>query len=346
MVETLEQFQGESPYLFATGQILVVFLTLTLMVAYMVYLERKVVAFIQVRLGPMRVGPWGLLQPIADGLKLILKEDIVPKAADKWMFLMAPVISVFPAFVVFSVIPFGESTIFRITDINIGVLFILAIGSLGIYGVILGGWASNSHYPLLGALRSGAQMVSYEVALAISIIGVLLLSNSLSLVEIVRSQQESGWWNIWYQPLGFFIFLVSAIAETNRAPFDLPEAESEIVAGFHTEYSGFRFSLYFMAEYASMVLVSALCVTLFFGGWLPPFASSEWLGFLHNVPGVVWFLLKCYVFLYGYIWIRGTFPRYRYDQLMRLGWHWLIPLGIANILVTGVAIILRQHFRG
>ncbi len=340
MVYALEQFQRESPYLFATGQILVVFLTLTMMVAYMVYLERKVVAFIQVRLGPMRVGPWGLLQPIADGLKLILKEDIVPKAADKWMFLMAPVISVFPAFVVFSVIPFGKSTIFRITDINIGVLFILAIGSLGIYGVILGGWASNSHYPLLGALRSGAQMVSYEVALAISIIGVLLLSNSLSLVEIVRSQQESGWWNIWYQPLGFFIFLVSAIAETNRAPFDLPEAESEIVAGFHTEYSGFRFSLYFMAEYASMVLVSALCVTLFFGGWLPPFANSEWLSFLHNVPGVVWFLLKCYVFLYGYIWIRGTFPRYRYDQLMRLGWHWLIPLGIVNILVTGVAIIL------
>ena len=241
MVETLEQLQGESPYLFATGQIIVVFLALTTMVAYMVYLERKVVAFIQVRLGPMRVGPWGLLQPLADGLKLILKEDIVPKAADKWIFLIAPVISVFPAFVVFSVIPFGESTIFRITDLNIGILFILAVGSLGIYGIILGGWASNSHYPLLGALRSGAQMVSYEVALGISIIGVLLLSNSLSMVEIVRSQQESGWWNIWYQPLGFVLFFISAFAETNRSPFDLPEAESEIVAGFHTEYSGFPF---------------------------------------------------------------------------------------------------------
>ena len=340
MVETLEQLQGESPYLFATGQIIVVFLALTTMVAYMVYLERKVVAFIQVRLGPMRVGPWGLLQPLADGLKLILKEDIVPKAADKWIFLIAPVISVFPAFVVFSVIPFGESTIFRITDLNIGILFILAVGSLGIYGIILGGWASNSHYPLLGALRSGAQMVSYEVALGISIIGVLLLSNSLSMVEIVRSQQESGWWNIWYQPLGFVLFFISAFAETNRSPFDLPEAESEIVAGFHTEYSGFRFSLYFMAEYASMVLISALSVTLFFGGWLPPLQDIEWFGFLGVVPGVVWFLLKCYVFLYAYIWIRGTFPRYRYDQLMRLGWHWLIPLGIANILLTGVAIVL------
>ena len=346
MVETLEQFQGESPYLFATGQILVVFLTLTMMVAYMVYLERKVVAFIQVRLGPMRVGPWGLLQPIADGLKLILKEDIVPKAADKWMFLMAPVISVFPAFVVFSVIPFGESTIFRITDINIGVLFILAIGSLGIYGVILGGWASNSHYPLLGALRSGAQMVSYEVALAISIIGVLLLSNSLSLVEIVLSQKESGWWNIWYQPLGFFIFLVSAIAETNRAPFDLPEAESEIVAGFHTEYSGFRFSLYFMAEYASMVLVSALCVTLFFGGWLPPFPGL--LGNLLNfgldkihpaVAGLFWFATKTFLCLFVFIWLRGTFPRYRYDQLMSLGWKWLIPLGIFNVMATAAVML-------
>ncbi len=340
MVNSLEQLQGHYPFLFATGQILVVFLVLSLMVAYMVYLERKVVAFIQVRLGPMRVGPWGLLQPIADGLKLMLKEDIVPKAADKWVFLVAPVLTVVPAFVVFSVIPFGDSTIFRITDLNIGVLFVLAVGSTGIFGVILGGWSSNSHYPLLGALRSTAQMVSYEVALGMSIIGVLLVTNSLSLVEIVHRQQEMGVWNAFVQPLGFFIFLVSAVAETNRAPFDLPEAESEIVAGFHTEYSGFRFALYFMGEYASMIFVSALCVTLFLGGWLPPFPNVEALSFLHGVPGTVWFLLKCFIFLYAYIWVRGTFPRYRYDQLMRLGWHWLIPLAIVNILLTGLGVLI------
>ena len=340
MVNSLEQLQGDYPFLFATGQILVVFMVLSLLVAYMVYMERKVVAFIQVRLGPMRVGPWGLLQPIADGLKLMLKEDIVPKAADKWVFLVAPILSVVPAFVVFSVIPFGDSTIFRITDLNIGILFVLAIGSTGVFGVILGGWSSNSHYPLLGALRSSAQIVSYEVALGMSIVGVLLVTNSLSLVEIVHRQQEMGVWNVFIQPLGFFIFLVSAVAETNRAPFDLPEAESEIVAGFHTEYSGFRFALYFMAEYASMVFVSALCVTLFLGGWLPPFPNVELLSFLHYVPGIIWFFLKCCIFLYTYIWVRGTFPRYRYDQLMRLGWHWLIPLAITNILLTGLGVLI------
>ncbi len=345
MVETLEQLQGQHPYLFATGQIVIVFTVLSLMVAYMVYMERKVVAFIQVRLGPMRVGPWGLLQPIADGLKLILKEDIVPRKADKWVFLLAPVITLAPAFIVFSVIPFGDSTIFRITDLNIGILFVLAIGSIGIYGIILGGWASNSNYPLLGALRSTAQMVSYEVALGMSIIGVLVIANSLSLVEIVRRQQEMEIWYVFVQPVGFFVFLVAAGAETNRAPFDLPEAESEIVAGFHTEYSGFRFALYFMAEYTSMILVSALCVTLFLGGWLPPFPNVEFLSFLYHVPGVVWFLLKCYIFLYSYIWVRGTFPRYRYDQLMKLGWHYLIPLAIANILVTGLVVTLQEMYK-
>jgi NADH-quinone oxidoreductase subunit H len=340
MVNSLEQLQGHYPFLFATGQILVVFLVLSLMVAYMVYLERKVVAFIQVRLGPMRVGPWGLLQPIADGLKLMLKEDIVPKAADKWVFLVAPVLTVVPAFVVFSVIPFGDSTIFRITDLNIGVLFVLAVGSTGIFGVILGGWSSNSHYPLLGALRSTAQMVSYEVALGFSIIGVLLVAGSLSMVEIVQQQQSMGVWYFAVQPVAFVLFFICGLAETNRIPFDLPEAETELVGGFHTEYSGFRFSLFFIAEYANMVTISALGVTLFFGGWLRPFPNVAWLGFLDLVPPVAWFVFKVFLFLYVFIWIRGTLPRFRFDQLMRYGWKVFLPVALANVILSAGVILL------
>jgi len=328
----------------------IVFGALSGVVAAMTLAERKVSAWIQVRLGPMRVGPQGLLQPIADGIKLMLKEDILPAKADAWIFTLAPVISLVPAFIVFCVIPFGpgfelfgRKITLHITDVNIGVLYVLSISSIGILGIILGGWASNSKYPLMGALRSAAQMVSYEVALGFSIMGVLLITGTLSLVEIIQWQKDHGLWMVFLQPLGFILFFVCGIAETNRAPFDLPEAESELVAGFHTEYSGFRFSLYFLAEYANMIAVSAMAVTLFFGGWLRPFAnipSLEFLNlsFLHLEPlaGLIWFSIKVIIFLYCYLWFRWTWPRYRYDQLMKIGWQWLLPLAIVNLIITAV----------
>jgi len=328
----------------------VVFGVISLVVAYLTLLERKVIAFIQVRLGPMRVGPHGLLQPIADGLKLMLKEDIVPAGADRLIFTMAPIMTLIPAFIVFAVIPFGpdfelfgRQVGFFITDLNIGVLYVLAISSIGILGVILGGWASNSKYPLLGALRSAAQMVSYEVALGFSIIGVLLLAGTLSLVEIVEAQRDAGVWYVFLQPVGFVLFFICGVAETNRAPFDLPEAESELVAGFHTEYSGFRFSLFFLAEYASMIVISSMAVTLFWGGWLRPFPGIGALGFLDYIPPFVWFALKVLVFLYLYLWFRASWPRYRYDQLMSLGWRILMPIAIANVIVTAaLALALRR----
>jgi NADH-quinone oxidoreductase subunit H len=388
MSDNILQFLNAHRLIFATIQIVILFAVLSGLVAYLVLMERKVLAFMQARLGPMRVGPWGLLQPIADGLKLLLKEDLVPAGADRPLFLLAPVISLVAAFTVFAVVPFGpQSQGFVISDTNIGLLFILAVSSLGIYGIILGGWSSNSHYPLLGALRSSAQLVSYEVAAGMAIVGVLLISNSLSMVEIVKRQQAMGVWNVFLQPVAFVIYLIAAVAETNRNPFDLPEAESELTAGFHTEYSGFRFALYFMAEYTAMVLVSAIAVTLFWGGWLRPFASVRALDFLNYTPvavlllaagaivlgirknrvpgekgflmavaglcvllalvvaipgvnawiqGIFWFLAKVMVFLYAFIWYRGTFPRYRYDQLMNVGWKVLIPLALANVIVTAV----------
>ena len=330
-------------------------------IAYLTLLERKLIAHIQVRLGPMRVGWHGLLQPIADGLKFILKEDIVPSRADAFIFTLAPAIAIIPAFVVFAVVPFGPPDMFEgllrwslglvlseasvsaiasqamasggfVTDINIAVLFVLAVSSVGILGIILGGWASNSKYPLLGALRSSAQMVSYEVALGFSVIGVLLIAGSLSLVQIVQNQQQEGLWYIFVQPVAFFLFFICGMAETNRIPFDLPEAETELVGGFHTEYSGFRFSLFFIAEYANMVTVSAVAVTLFLGGWLPPFPN--WLPFLYVVPPVIWFVLKIFVFLYVFIWVRGPLPRFRFDQLMNYGWKVFLPLALANVMVT------------
>ena len=325
----------------------VVFGALSGVIAYLTLLERKVIAFMQVRLGPMRVGPHGLLQPIADGLKLMLKEDIVPARADRWIFTLAPVITLVPAFIVFAVIPFGPTIdIFGrkvglfITDINIGALYVMAISSIGILGIILGGWASNSKYPLLGALRSAAQMVSYEVALGFSIMGVLMMSGTLSLVGIVEAQRDSGWWYVFLNPLGFILFFICGVAETNRAPFDLPEAESELVAGFHTEYSGFRFSLFFLAEYAAMIVISSMAVTLFWGGWLRPFPSVAVLGFLDYIPGVAWFALKVLIFLYSYLWFRASWPRYRYDQLMKVGWQVLLPLAIANLIVTAVLVLV------
>jgi NADH-quinone oxidoreductase subunit H len=328
-------------------KIAIIMAILPLIVAAVTLAERKVIAFMQVRLGPMRVGPWGLLQPIADPIKLLLKEDIIPAQADKWIFMLAPVICLIPAFIVFAVIPFGPAVnifgkpvTFYVTDINIGVLYVLSISSVGVLGIILAGWASNSKYPLLGALRSAAQMVSYEVALGFSIIGVLMLAGTLSLVGIVEAQKNAGIWYVFYQPVAFVLFFICGVAETNRAPFDLPEAESELVAGFHTEYSGFRFSLFFLAEYANMITVSAMAVTLFLGGWLRPFPSIAALGFLDIIPPIVWFALKVVVFIYFYLWFRASWPRYRYDQLMKLGWQIMLPISIANVVVTAILVLL------
>ena len=351
-------------------KIAIIVLILSGAIAYLTLLERKLIAHMQVRLGPMRVGWHGLLQPIADGLKFILKEDIVPSRADALIFTLAPIISLIPAFVVFSVVPFGPPGMFQdvlrwglswflldaatvesvvaseiasggfVTDINIAVLFVLSVSSVGILGIILGGWASNSKYPLLGALRSSAQMVSYEVALGFSIIGVLLVAGSLSLVEIVEKQQQDQYWYVFVQPVAFVLFLICGMAETNRLPFDLPEAETELVGGFHTEYSGFRFSLYFMAEYANMITVAAVAVTLFWGGWLRPFPNVEWLGFLAVIPPVVWFLVKVFVVLYVFIWVRGTLPRFRFDQLMRYGWKVFLPVALANVLVSAGVLLM------
>jgi NADH-quinone oxidoreductase subunit H len=315
-------------------------------VAVITLAERKVIAWMQVRLGPMRVGPWGVLQMVADPLKLLLKEDIIPDRADRWLFILAPVICLIPALIVFAVIPigpsihlFGKEINLYITDLNIGVLYVMSISSVGVLGIILGGWASNSKYPLLGALRSAAQMVSYEVALGFSIIGVLMISGSLSLVSIVQAQKDAGWY-VFLQPLGFILFCICGVAETNRAPFDLPEAESELVAGFHTEYSGFRFSLFFLAEYANMLTVAAMAVTLFLGGWLRPFPTVSALAFLDVVPGVIWFIGKVIIFLYFYLWFRASWPRYRYDQLMKLGWQYLLPLSMANVIVTAILVVV------
>ena len=307
---------------------------LLLIIAYLIWVERKVMAHMQVRLGPMRVGWHGLLQPIADGLKLIFKEDIIPAHASKVVFVLAPVISTVPALMAIAVIPFGDTiSIFGrsidmvITDVNIGILFILAVTSVGIYGVILGGWSSNNKYSLLGALRSSAQMISYELSLGLSLIGVIMISQSLSLVDIVNSQAK--YWFVILQPLGFLIYAISAIAETNRCPFDLPEAETELVAGFHTEYSSMKFALFFMAEYANIITVSAIAVTFFFGGWRGPY-----------LPPVVWFLIKMALCIFFFIWLRSTYPRFRYDQLMKFGWKILLPVALVNILITGLVIIL------
>jgi len=323
-------------------KIVVVFGLLLLTVAYLTWAERKIIGDLQVRWGPSRVGPFGLLQPIADGIKLFFKEDLVPAGADRVIFLLAPVLSMIPALITFAVIPFGDTVrLFGrtidlvITDINIGILYVFAVTSMGVYGVVLGGWASNSKYSLLGGLRSAAQMVSYEMSLGLSVVGVLMLSQSLSLVDIVNAQAGT-WlgviprWNLFTQPLGFALFLVSANAELNRAPFDLPEAETELVAGFHTEYSSMKFAMFFMAEYANMITAAAVATTLFLGGWRGPL-----------LPPVVWFLLKVFAFLFLFIWLRATLPRFRYDQLMAFGWKVLLPLALANVVVTAAVLLGR-----
>ena len=324
-------------------QIAVVMGVVLLTVMFLTLAERKVLGWMQDRMGPMEVGPYGILQPIADGLKLFFKEDIVPAGANKFLFSMAPLLALVPALIGFAVIPFGpDLTVevfgvqfkpFVISDINVGILYILAFTSIGAYGIILGGWASNSKYSLLGGLRSAAQVISYELNVGLAIVGVLLLAGSLSLVKITEAQ--TGWFWNWFifsppfpQIFAFVVYVISAVAETNRLPFDLPEAESELVAGFFTEYSGMRFAFFFLAEYANMILVAALTSLLFLGGWLSP------VGFLPD--GVLWLFAKMFFVLVLFLWFRATFPRYRYDQLMRLGWKVFVPVCLVWLVVVGV----------
>jgi NADH-quinone oxidoreductase subunit H len=323
---------------------IVIVLNATLVgVTYMVLLERKVIAWAQSRLGPMRVGPYGILQPVADAVKLMLKEDITPTRADKWVFTAAPIISMVPALIVYAVIPFGDTvhlfgrdiSLF-ITDINVGLLYVVSVASVGVYGIILAGYSSNSKFPLLASLRASAQLISYEVAVTLTLVSVILMAGTLSMVGIVRAQEAGHMWFGFVQPLAFVIFFIGGLAETNRAPFDLPEAEQELTGGFHTEYSGMRFALFFLAEYANMIVVSSVATTLFFGGWLRPFPNVAALSFLGFIPGWMWFLIKSFIFLYIFIWVRATLPRYRYDQLMNIGWKVLIPLAIINLVVTGI----------
>jgi len=325
--------------------ILVVLLTA---VAYTVWLERKVVGHMQNRWGPTRVGPFGLLQPAADGLKFLFKEDLTPPHVYKPLYIAAPMIAVIFALTSIAVIPFGNSiTIggysipFQITDVNTGLLLILGVTSIGVYGVALAGWSSNNKYSLLGGLRASAQMVSYEVSLGLSLVGVLIMAGSFSLREIVDSQAGTFWgfiprWNIFHgQFIGFFCYLMAAYAETNRIPFDLPEAETELVAGYHTEYSAMKFAMFFMAEYANMITVACLATLLFLGGWNGPLFGPA---ILQAILPLFWFGVKIFAFLFLYIWVRGTLPRFRYDQLMAFGWKFLLPLSMANLIATAIAV--------
>ncbi|MFZ5788127.1 MAG: NADH-quinone oxidoreductase subunit NuoH [Acidobacteriota bacterium] len=322
------------------AKIVVILLALILLAAYLTFFERKLLAYMQIRIGPNRVWPRGWLQAIADALKLLVKEDITPARAERFVYLLAPVLIIVPALVVFSVIPFGPSDLFRLTDVNIAVLFVLGVSSVGLYGIILGGWASNNKFSLMGGLRSAAQLISYEVPMGFSVVAVVLMANSLSLVEIVEAQQRAGVWYVFPGLVAFFIYFVCGVAETNRSPFDLPEAESELVAGFHTEYSGMSFAFFFLAEYANMVVISSLATVLFLGGWLRPFPGAESLAFLDVIPPVIWFVVKMAVFLFVYIWFRGTFPRYRFDQLMALGWKVFIPVSLINLVAIGLGVLL------
>lgn len=327
-------------------KILVVFVVFLTTIAYVVLMERKVLGFIQFRYGPNRVGPWGLLQPLADALKLIFKEDFTPPGANRFLFILAPMIVGLTAFLPLAVIPFADKilpdtiTIYGqkldltvaslnrgvIADVNIGLLYIFAVASMAVYGAVIGGWASNNKYSLLGALRLSAQMISYELALGLSVIGVLMISGTLSLVGIVEAQKNM--WFIVYQPLGFVLFLTAAFAECARTPFDLIECENELVAGYQTEYSSMKWGLLMMGEYGHVVIASALTVTLFLGGWQGPI-----------LPPVVWFLLKTFILIFFFIWVRGTFPRFRFDQLMYFGWKVLLPLSLVNILLTGIIML-------
>jgi len=323
-------------------KVVLVFAITMLTVLIMIYAERRISAFMQGRLGPNRVGPQGLLQPIADGIKFLMKEDVIPAGVDKPVYLLAPAMLLIPALMTFAVIPFGASiTLFgrviplQVADINVGILYILALTSIGVYGLVLAGWSSNSKYPLIGGLRSSAQLISYELAMGLAIVSIVLLAGSLRLNDIIANQQGYIFsWNICKQPLAFLIFLIAIYAETNRLPFDLTESEQELVGGYHTEYSSMKFAMFFMAEYANMITGAALTVTLFFGGWDVPFINESSMGIPGVILSILSFAFKTAFFLFLYIWVRWTFPRFRYDQLMNLGWKVLLPLALINIFIT------------
>ena len=320
-------------------KIIVLLVPLLVGVAYLTFAERKIIGYMQVRLGPNRVGPKGWLQPIADAMKLMFKEIIIPSRADRFLFLLAPVLSFGPALAAWAVVPFGDGMM--ISQLDAGLLYLLALTSLGVYGVIVAGWASNSKYAFLGAMRSAAQIVAYEIAMGFALVGVLMAAGSLNLNQIVLAQQGSllHWFWLPLLPL-FLVYFISGVAETNRAPFDVAEGESEIVAGFHVDYSGMAFAVFFLAEYANMILVSALAATLFLGGWLSPFEGIPVLGALFDfVPGALWLTLKISLLLLFFLWFRATFPRYRYDQIMRLGWKVFIPVTLVWILVIGLGVL-------
>lgn len=311
--------------------------------AYLTLYERKVLARIQVRIGPNRAGPFGLLQPVADGIKLIFKEELIPAEADKLIFILAPVVTVIPALIIMAVIPFGppislfgrEISLSLAGDSNLGILFITMVASISVYGIVLAGWSSNNKYATLGGIRSTAQMISYELALGLAFVGPILMASSMNLAKIVQNQFDIGWY-VLYQPLGALIFLIATLAEVNRAPFDMPEAEQELTAGYHTEYSGMKFALFFMAEYIKMIAVSVIAATLFFGGYLGPFVSQV------PILGPVYLLVKVLILLFGMIWVRATLPRLRYDRLMAFGWKLLLPLSLVNILIIAFGIIIDQ----
>jgi len=321
-------------------KIVVIFGAVMNVVGLLSWVERKVMARVQMRPGPTRVGPFGLLQPLADLLKFVFKEEVIPTQANTFLYIAAPLISLIPAFLTFAVVPFGPWL--QVTDLSVGLLFVFALTSLGVYGIALGGWSSNSKYPLLGAMRSSAQMISYELSLTLSVIGVLLIANTLSLRELVISQ-NSTWagfiprWNIFLQPIAFVVYVVSGVAETNRLPFDLAESEQELVAGWHTEYSSMKFLMFMMAEYANLIGVSSVATILFLGGWNGPMFGPQWL---QMVLPIVWFTVKIGLFVFFYVLLRSTIPRFRYDQLMRFGWKVLLPLSLVNIVVTSFVVAI------
>ena len=332
------------PVILVVVKVLLVVVAVLTFVAYLTLIERKVLGWIQVRLGPNRVGPWGLLQPLADGAKLLLKEEITVAGANRMIYLAAPLIVVMCALIPFAVIPFAKGLGLEsilgaaatkydlntgvVADLNVGILFIFAISSLGVYGVVLGGWASNSKYSLLGSVRAGAQMISYELGLSLSVLGVLLLAGTLSMVEIVDAQKNIFHWYIWRQPLGFILFIIAGSAEIARTPFDLMECENELVAGYQTEYSSMKFGLFYLGEYAHLLFLSALMTTLYFGGWQGPF------GHYSVLPPIFWFLAKTFFFVFIFVWIRATYPRLRYDRVMTFGWKVLLPVGLLNVMAT------------
>src|SRR5499426_1336574 len=321
-------------------KIVVIFGGVMNVVGLLSWVERKMMARVQMRPGPTRVGPFGLLQPFADLLKFVFKEEVIPLQANTFLYIAAPLVSLVPAFLAFAVVPFGPWL--QVTDLSVGLLFIFALTSLGVYGIALGGWASNSKYPLLGAMRASAQMISYELSLTLSVVGVLLIANTLSLRELVIAQQNTWFgfiprWNIFLQPVAFLVYVVSGIAETNRLPFDLAESEQELVAGWHTEYSSMKFLMFMMAEYANLIAVSSVATILFLGGWNGPMFGPQWL---QAVLPIVWFTLKIGLFVFFYVLLRSTIPRFRYDQLMKFGWRVLFPLSLANVVVTSFVIAI------